>query len=318
MKILVTGGAGFIGSHVVDRLLAEGHQVTVVDDLSSGKMENLNPAAKFYQLDIRSSELKTVFEVEKPSIVNHHAAQIDVRRSIADPIYDARVNVEGTINLLECCRLFGIEKVIFASSGGAVYGEPEYLPVDEDHPVNPKAHYGLTKYVGEKYLNIYRNLYGINYIALRYGNVFGPKQDPYGEAGVIAIFIGRLMNGEAPCIFGTGEQIRDYVYVDDVTDANVAALDATCCGSFNIGTGLGTSVNELFWLLRDYLDSDRAPVYGPPRDGELEKIILDIRKGEKLLGWKPQTTITEGIKKTVCYFKNLKRKEQPKEPVYAD
>lgn len=242
MKILVTGGAGFIGSHVVDSLLAEAHQVVVVDDLSSGKLENLNPAAKFYQLDIRSSDLKKVFEAEQPDIVNHHAAQIDVRLSVADPIHDAQVNVEGTINLLECCRLFGVRRVIFASSGGAVYGEPEYLPVDENHPINPQAPYGLTKFVGEKYLDIYHALYGISYVTLRYGNVFGPRQDPHGEAGVIAIFIGRLIGGEAPYIFGTGEQIRDYVYVDDIADVNVAALDAPYCDSFNIGTGLGTSL----------------------------------------------------------------------------
>lgn len=305
-KCLVAGGAGFIGSHVVDRLINEGHEVVVVDNLVSGKKENVNPKANFYQLDITSPELKEVFEAEMPRYVSHHAAQIDVRKSVTDPLFDAQVNVIGTINLLECCRTYKVDKIIFASSGGAIYGDPGYLPADEEHPIAPISPYGLTKFVGEQYLRMYSSICGIRYVTLRYGNVYGPRQDPFGEAGVIAIFVGKMLQKEQPTIFGTGEQIRDYVYVGDIVDANLQALETKENLVVNIGTGTGASVNKLFQMLKDQLKLNLEPIYDSPRAGELEEIYLDASLAKEKLAWSNKTSLADGLDKTITFFRGVK------------
>lgn len=314
LRILVTGGAGFIGSHVVDALLAAGHQVVVVDNLSTGKRQNLNPAARFYEMDILSPDLATVFRREGIEVVNHHAAQIDVRRSVAAPGEDARVNIQGLLNLLENCVRHGVKGFIFASSGGVVYGEPEALPVKEGFPKGPLSPYGVSKLSSEYYLYYFARTHGLPYVALRYGNVYGPRQDPHGEAGVVAIFGQKMLRGEVPVIYGDGEQLRDYVYVADVVRANLLALEKLGNGmspkllghldaaAYNIGTGRGTSVNELFLLLKRVVGYAGEAAYHPPRAGELRKIYLDATKAARELGWKPQVDLEEGLQRTVAYL----------------
>jgi len=302
MKILVTGGAGFIGSNIVDRYLGEGHEVVVVDNLITGKRENLNPKAKFYEIDILDPEIGEIFKKEKPAVINHHAAQIDVRKSLSDPIFDAKVNILGTINILENSVKAGVKKVIYASTGGALYGEPTYLPVDENHPILPIAPYAASKFSAEAYLSLYAQSYNLKYSALRYGNVYGPRQDPLGEAGVIAIFIGKMLKGERPTIYGDGEQLRDYIFVGDIAEVNLKVLEEGV-GVYNVGTGIGTSVNQLFKNLKEILDFKLESIYAPPRKGELLKVYLDAKKIEKELGWKARTSLNEGLRKTVEYFK---------------
>lgn len=304
MKALVTGGAGFIASHVVDGLLADGYDVAVVDNLSTGYAENLNPRARFYEAGIGEPELEAVFDKEAPDVVVHHAAHILVRNSVADPVYDAKVNVLGSVNLLEQCRTHDVEKVVYASSGGACYGEADYLPADEKHPVNPLCPYGITKHTVEHYLWLYERLYGLDYAALRYGNVYGPRQDPAGEAGVIAIFLGKFLAGETPNINGDGEQTRDYVYVGDVAEANLLALQKKTKNKiFNIGTGTPTSVNDISALLQKLVPADIDPTHGPAVPGEVRDIHLDVSLAKKELGWKAKTTLEEGMKKTVEWTK---------------
>lgn len=303
MKILVTGGAGFIGSHVVDAFLQAGHQVVVVDDLSTGRRSNLNPAATFYLLDIRSPELRDVFERERPEVVDHHAAQMDVRRSVADPLFDADVNVRGSLNLLECARQTGVRKVIYISTGGAVYGEPVYLPCDEEHPVVPLCPYGVSKHTVEHYLYLYHQLYGLDYTVLRYPNVYGPRQDPHGEAGVVAIFAGQMLKQLPVTINGSGEQERDFVYVGDCARANVLALDKGDGRIYNLGCGVGTSVNEIYACLRDVTGYTLDPIYGPPKPGETFRIYLDATRARRELGWEPTIDLDEGLRKTVAYFR---------------
>jgi len=235
MKILVTGGAGFIGSHVVDAYLELGHEVVVVDNLSSGSIENLNPKAKFYEMDIRDSDIEDLFKNEKPDVVNHHAAQMDVRKSVEDPIYDADVNIIGSLNLLQNCIKYGVKKFIFASTGGAIYGEQDYFPADEEHPTRPLSPYGVAKLTVEKYLYFYKEVHGLNYVVLRYANIYGPRQNPHGEAGVVAIFTSKMLKGEQPVINGDGFQTRDYTFVGDVVRANVLALSYEKSDVFNIG-----------------------------------------------------------------------------------
>ncbi len=305
MKILVTGGAGFIGSQVVDRYLAEGHEVVVVDDLSTGKAKNLNSQARFYHLDICHPDLENVFTKEKPEVVNHHAAQIDVRKSVANPVFDARVNILGMLNLLEKSRQFGVQHFIFASSGGAIYGDqPEGTPPpDEETPLRPVSPYGVAKAAGELYLYYYHIMHGLKYVALRYGNVYGPRQDPFGEAGVVAIFTKKLLSGGQPLINGDGTQTRDYVFVADVVEANVRALHSPISGAFNIGTGLETNVNQLFNLLIEITGKSVAEVHGPPKPGEQQRSVLNCQKAHNLLKWKPRVSLTDGLKQTVEYFK---------------
>ncbi|MGQ9477793.1 MAG: NAD-dependent epimerase/dehydratase family protein [Candidatus Bipolaricaulia bacterium] len=314
--ILVTGGAGFIGSHVVEALIAEGHKVVVVDDLSRGKEENLHPQAIFYRLDLCDPQLGEVFAEEKIEWVNHHAAQIDVRKSVADPKEDARINIQGLLNLLVNCVRHRVKGVIFASSGGVVYGEPDDLPVTESHSKGPLSPYGVSKLCSEYYLYCYHRLHGLPYIALRYGNVYGPRQDPYGEAGVVAIFTGKMLKGEPPVIFGDGEQLRDYIFVEDVVRANLLAMraleedpfpgwHATSIDerAYNIGTGVGTSVNELFSKLAKIIGFRGEPRRGSERPGELRRIFLDISRAREELGWEPSIELEEGLRRTVNLFR---------------
>jgi UDP-glucose 4-epimerase len=303
VRILVTGGAGFIGSHVVDSFIEAGHDVIVVDDLSTGRRSNVPPEATFHHVDIRSPALANVFEAERPDVVSHHAAQVDVRRSVADPVFDADVNVLGSLNLLECCRVHGVRKVIYISSGGAIHGEPQYLPCDEDHPVQPLAPYGASKYIVERYLYLYREVHGLDYTVLRYGNVYGPRQDPHGEAGVVAIFTGQMLRGGTPVVNGSGEQERDFVYVEDCARANVLALERGGGGVFNLGSGMGTSVNRIFELLREIAGYDGDAVHGPAKAGETFQIFLDATRARQELFWEPTVDLEDGLERTVAYFR---------------
>ena len=307
MKILVTGGAGFIGSHVVDAFLAAGHDVAVVDNLSSGRLSNLNPRARLYQVDIRSPELKGVFEAERPDIVDHHAAQMDVRKSVADPLFDADVNVSGSINLLEMCRTYAVKKVVYISTGGAVYGEPEYLPCDEAHPINPICQYGVSKHVVEHYLHVYRHLYGLPYGILRYPNVYGPRQNPHGEAGVVAIFAGRMLAGEPVTIYGDGQQERDFAFVADCARANVLLAESDRGGIYNLGSGTGSTVNLLFSELANIIEYSQPAHYAPGKPGETYKIYLDSRRAQAELGWSPLVSLADGLRQTVAYAREYER-----------
>ncbi|MCX5781724.1 MAG: NAD-dependent epimerase/dehydratase family protein [Elusimicrobia bacterium] len=306
MKILVTGGAGFIGSHIVDGYIAAGYKVAVIDNLSSGKKENINPKAKFYKLDINSKEIEKIFFKEKFDLVNHHAAQIDVRKSVQDPMFDAEVNIVGALNIFESSRKSKVKKVIFASSGGTIYGECGRKTPDEKADANPLSPYGIAKYSIEFYLKYFLKTYGLNYTILRYGNVYGPRQDPHGEAGVVAIFSGRMLNNEKTVIFGNGNQMRDYVYVGDVARANIFALKKGNNEIINIGTGKASSVNELFKKIAFITDFRKKPVYKPARAGELYKSVLDIKKAKKILKWEPSVSLKSGLEKTVKYFENWK------------
>lgn len=304
MKILVTGGAGFIGSHVADAYIEMGHEVVIVDNLSMGRVENINPKAHFVKMNIQDDQILKLFESERFDAVNHHAAQMDVRLSVADPIYDANNNIIGTINLLQAAVKTGVKKFIFISSGGAIYGEQDYFPADEDHPTRPVSPYGITKLTGEKYLYFYHYVYGIQFVVLRYGNVYGPRQNPKGEAGVVAIFTSRMLNGSQPIINGNGLQTRDYVFVGDVVDANVKALNYDQCDYFNIGTGIETTVNELFHKLRHLTHANVEEVHGPAKPGEQLRSVLSIEKAQRLLQWRPQVSLEEGLARTVEYFRS--------------
>jgi UDP-glucose 4-epimerase len=307
-KILVTGGAGFIGSHVVDLFLAQGYEVVIVDDLSTGRASNLNPQAKFYRMDIRSPEIRNVFEVERPDYISHHAAQMDVRRSVAQPLFDADVNILGSINLIECAKEFGVERFVYISTGGAVYGEPERLPCDEAHPINPICQYGASKHTVEHYLYMYHVNYGLKYTVLRYPNVFGPRQDPHGEAGVVAIFTGKMLAGEPVTVNGDGEQTRDFVYVGDCAQANYLAVTVDHePGIYNLGWGRPTSINEIFFTLAKVTGYPNPVQYGPAKVGETRHIYLDAAKANRDLGWAPTLTLEEGLEKTVAYFKEAER-----------
>jgi len=311
MRILVTGGAGFIGSHVVDALIERGHEVAVVDDLSTGKREHLNPQARFYHLDIRDAQgLEEVFSTERPEVVNHQAARANVRESIEKPVLYAEVNIIGSLNLLELSRRYEVEKFIYASTGGAVYGEPEYLPADEAHPINPLDPYGASKHFVEHYLHLYGVNYGLCYTILRYPNVYGPRQDPYGEAGVVAIFTGQMLRGEQAAINGSGEQERDFVYMGDIVEANLLALDKGNGRIYNLGWGFGISVNEIFAKLKGITGYAKDAVHGPPKKGEVFKICLDAAKARRELGWVPRVSLDQGLRKTVEYFRNADRDQR--------
>jgi len=304
MKILVTGGAGFIGSHIVDAYLADGHDVVVLDSLITGQKENLNPAATFLQMDIRDKDVARVFTEQQFDVVNHHAAQMDVRKSVRDPQYDAEVNILGSLNLLENALRTDVKQFVFASTGGAIYGEQDYVPADEAHPQRPLSPYGITKLSMEKYLYYYREVHGLQYFILRYANVYGPRQNPHGEAGVVAIFTQRLLNGEQPVINGDGTQTRDYVYVKDVVRANMAALGHPGSDVVNIGTGVETDVNTLFRELRTYTGKEEVPEqHGEAKPGEQQRSVILNRKAGELLDWQPRYTVSEGLQETVEFFR---------------
>ncbi|OGY17876.1 MAG: UDP-glucose 4-epimerase [Candidatus Chisholmbacteria bacterium RIFCSPHIGHO2_12_FULL_49_9] len=304
MKILVTGGAGFIGSHIVDRYITDGHQVLVIDDLSTGSEANLNRKVKFLKLDIRSKDAFNLVVAEKPEIINHHAAQIDLRRSVEEPLWDAEINILGLLNLMEGARqVKSVKKVIFASTGGAIYGDASIIPTPENYPAWPISPYGVAKLTCEHYLHYYQEVHGIPFVSLRYGNVYGPRQNPKGEAGVIAIFSGRLLSGEQPVISGDGKQTRDFVFVEDVVEANAKALSQKAKGINNIGTGKETDVTTIFDELRKQLAPTVKPLYGPVKKGEQRRSSLDSKKALKEFGWQPRTELRNGLEKTAEFFK---------------
>jgi len=303
MKILITGGAGFIGSWVAEAYIKEGHEVLVLDDLSTGIMENVPRGARFVRCDIRDEDaVRTAFADFRPDVVNHHAAQIDVRKSVEDPAFDASVNIIGTIRLLEASVRNGVKKFIFASTGGAIYGEPAKIPADEKTPPMPISPYGTSKYAVEKYLEYYKYIYSLDYVALRYANVYGPRQNPHGEAGVIAIFCSRILSGETCTVFGDGSQTRDYVYAGDVASANLSALQSAS-GSYNIGTQIETSVNGIITELEAASGIEFPVKHTEARAGEVSRISLDVRLAGKVLGWAPSVFLAKGIKNTWEWFK---------------
>jgi UDP-glucose 4-epimerase len=302
MRILLSGGAGFIGSHVAESLLERGHEVAVVDNLSSGKRENIPEAASFYETDIRTGCLR-VFEEFGPEALCHQAAQMDVRRSVREPDFDAEVNILGTIRLLQNCVEHGVGKVVFASTGGAVYGEQDTFPASEDHPQYPLSPYGVSKLAGERYLNFYRVQYGLPYVALRYANVYGPKQDQHGEAGVVAIFCGHMAAGRTSTVNGSGEQTRDYVYVGDVARANILALEGEVpSGAYNVGTGVETSVNELYELLSEIAGKDLPPEHGPAKPGEQIRSSVNPALAGRVMRWRPEVDLADGLVETLRFF----------------
>lgn len=304
----MTGGAGFIGSNLADSLLSLGHEVAVVDNLSTGFRENLNPKARFYQLSIRDTALSTVFEREKPQLVDHHAAQIDVRKSTDDPVADAEDNILGSLNVITNCLKFGVGRIVYASSGGAVYGDPQYLPADENHPVNPVSQYGVSKHTVEHYLHLYSTLHGLDYAVLRYANVYGPRQNPFGEAGVVAIFATQMLTGKQPTIFGPGDKTRDYAHVSDVVEANILALERGRNSILNIGTGVETSDQQVFDTLAGVLGHKGRPIYAPVRKGEVYRICLECSKARRELGWTPRVSLQQGIANTAEYYRALARR----------
>jgi UDP-glucose 4-epimerase len=305
VKVLVTGGAGFVGSYIIDAYLSAGHQVVAVDDLFTGHRKNVNRQCEFHELDIRSPKLEDLFRRHKFDYVSHQAARGNVRASMEDPMTYADVNVRGGVNVLECCRKYAVRKIIYSSTGGCVYGEPRYLPADEAHPLQPRDPYGASKASYELYLPVYEMNYGLRYTILRYPNVYGPRQDPFGEAGVVSIFIGQMLRNLQPVINGDGEQLRDYVFIADVVRANLLVLEKGDNDIFNVGWGEGTSVNEIFRSLKDVLRSDAREVHGPPKLGEIRQTYLNSAKAKELLGWEPQISLTEGLQRTVDYFKPL-------------
>lgn len=306
MKVLVTGGAGFIGSHIADRLISEGYQVVIVDDLSTGKEEYINPEASFYQLDIADFDsLKDVFTREKPDFINHHAAQVNVRVSMQKPDIDARINIMGSLNIIRLTIESKARKLIFASTGGAIYGDPETIPVSETGKLDPLSPYGLAKLTVEKYIQVICGLHEIPYTILRYANVYGPRQIVKGESGVIAVFTQRMLDGKKPVVFGDGTHTRDYVFVRDVVDANMMVLDSGDGKTYNIGTGVQTSVNEVYEVLESHLKSGLEPEYGDEIPGEVHHTSLDFSLIQKELGWKPKLNFDNGVKETVEYYHEI-------------
>jgi UDP-glucose 4-epimerase len=305
LKVLITGGAGFIGSNVADGLLEKKYDVVIVDDLSNGKEENIPESAKFYKCDIRDKKIYDIFQSEKPDVVIHNAAQLSVRVSVENPLMDADINIMGGLNVINACSEINVKKIIFASSGGTVYGEQEYFPADENHPKNPVCPYGVAKLATENYLYYFYRVSGLKYVSLRYGNIYGPRQDPYGEAGVVAIFSCKILEGKNPIINGDGLQTRDYVYVGDAVDANIKAIESNFVGPVNIGTCKETSVIELFKLLKQISGKDDIEeIHGPSKEGEQRRSQLSNRLAREVLGWKPEVSIEEGLRLTYDWFKN--------------
>jgi UDP-glucose 4-epimerase len=311
VRILVTGGAGFIGSHVVDAYVDAGHEVIVADDLSSGSRRNLNMGARFHEIDVRSDDLDALVRTVQPELINHHAAQISVRRSMDEPLYDASVNILGSLTVLEAARRHGVRRVVFASTGGAIYGEVDAGVADETHPCRPMSAYAISKLATEHYLEAYRLNHGLETIVLRYANVFGPRQDPHGEAGVVAIFIRKILGALTPVIFGDGEQTRDFVYVGDVVRANLAAVDARPDDArppvFNIATGRELSVNALWTALARIAGGQLEPLYEPPRPGDLRRSVLDPGRARRELGWSVTVPVLEGLRSTWEWFAAVER-----------
>lgn len=308
MKILVTGGAGFIASQIADAFINEGHQVTIVDDLSSGFQKNINPKTKFVKANICDKNLSQLFEKEKFDVINHHAAQMDVRRSVKDPEFDATTNILGTINLLQNAIKYKVKKFMFASTGGAVYGEQEYFPADEKHPTQPRSPYGISKLAVEKYIHFYNAEYGLKYSILRYANIYGPRQNPFGEAGVVAIFSTKLLKGDQPIINGDGKQTRDYVFVGDVVKANLLALNDEANDIYNVGTEIETDVNQLFHYINSITGAGKEEKHGPAAPGEQMRSVITNNKLFNKFGWRPETKIEDGLKATVEHFrKELKK-----------
>ena len=301
MNILVTGGAGFIGSNLVDRLIGKGDKVVIIDNLSTGKIENVRNGAKFYQLDICNKKIVDVFKKENIDIVYHKAAQVDVQKSIENPIFDGNVNILGTINILEACKATNAKKIIYSSSA-AVYGDPKYLGIDEEHPINPISYYGISKYTPENYMRMYNELYNIDYTILRYSNVYGIGQESKGEGGIIDIFIKKLLKGESPIIFGDGSITRDFIYVEDIVEANIKALNRGSKEVFNIGTGKETSIKELFHMIKKIMDIDIKAEYGKEQKGDIKNSFFNINKAKEKLGWTPQYRLKEGLIKTIKYY----------------
>jgi UDP-glucose 4-epimerase len=304
MRAVVTGGAGFIGSNLVDALLARGDEVTVIDNLSTGRRSNLEQAtangAVLAEVDIRVADtVMDLIERVKPDVIFHLAAQIDVRKSVADPANDARINVEGTINVLNAALAAGARRFVNTSTGGAIYGEGRVLPAPEDHPVAPEAPYGQSKFAAEGYCSLFNRLHGLSTVSLRYGNVYGPRQDPLGEAGVIAIFSGKLLEGGRPTVFGNGEQTRDYIHVDDVVRANLAAADSDALGAFNIGRCEEVSVLDLVEAFKELSTDGFEPEFAPERPGEVQRIYVDYSRARDELGWEPQVTLDQGLRSTI-------------------
>jgi UDP-glucose 4-epimerase len=311
VKILVTGGAGFIASHVSDHLLAAGHEVAIVDNLATGKRENLPAGAAFHEVDIRDEALGRVFAGEKPEAVIHHAAHINVTASVREPAYDASVNILGSLNLLECCREHGVGRFIYAGTGGALFGEAKYLPVDEDHPIEPLSPYGVSKHTVEHYLFAYHYNHGIEYTVLRYPNVYGPRQDPHGEAGVVAIFALALLSGQPCTIFGDGSKTRDYCYVADIAEANLAALNSPLSGVYNLGRGIEVSDRQIFEAVRAAVGVNDEPRYAPVRPGEVAHIALDASKAARELGWTWKVDLAEGVARAVEFYRAQTERKQP-------
>lgn len=304
LNILVTGGAGFIGSNLVDRLVKERHKVVVIDNLSTGKKENINSKAKFYHMDICDKAIIDIFKNEKIDVVYHNAAQISVERSIHEPAFDGSVNILGTINVLEACKEANVKKIIYSSTA-AVYGEPKYLGIDENHPINPISFYGISKYTPELYIKTYSKLYGLDYTILRYSNAYGIRQDPKGEGGVVAIFLDKLFKGESPIIFGDGTATRDFIYIDDIVEANIKALYKGSKEVFNIGTGKATSIKELFYIMKEIMNSDVEVEYSEERNGDIKHSYFCINKVKDKLGWIPKYALEEGLYKTIRYYQKL-------------
>ena len=305
MKVLVTGGAGFIGSHVVDGLIAAGHEVSVLDNLSTGNRRHLNPKATLYEVDLRSPDLADIFDQVRPELVNHHAAHAEVRESVEDPVYDADVNILGSLNLFQQCVRTNVRKVLFISSGGACYGEPIALPCAEDHPIRPLSPYGAAKAAVELYLFLYRATYGLDYTVLRYANVYGPRQDMLAEEGrVMAIFSQLMLQGRQPLINGDGEQQRDFLHVSDVVAANLLAMEKGSGQAYNLGVGEPTSINQVFDMIKRLTGFSGERQHGPPKPGEVYRIYLDASKAGRELGWEPKVGLEAGLRDTVEYFRS--------------
>ena len=303
MKIIVTGGAGFIASHIVDAYIERGHEVHIIDDFSTGQEKNVNPRATVHRFDIGDQRAAQLIEQIRPGVLNHHAAQMDVRRSVADPAFDARSNIIGFINLLEACKNAQVKKVLFSSSGGAVYGDREPIPADEQHETVPLSPYGISKRTGELYLAYYYMIFGLPYLALRYANIYGPRQSSAGEAGVVAIFISQLLAGKTPIINGDGKQTRDYVFVGDVVKANLAALESNYIGPVNIGTGIETDVVMICEELHREMRTPIKAVHGPAKPGEQRRSCLDASLAGTVLGWRPEVSLQAGLAQTIAYYR---------------